>query len=91
MDEYLIMTMNTWSPFYVSFLVFQLTIVTHEIGHALGFWHEQSRPDRDDHVTVLWENILEGYEHNFYKRSDIIYHGVKYDIGSQMHYGNQVR
>lgn len=32
----------------------------HEIMHALGFWHEQSRPDRNQYVEVLWENIVEG-------------------------------
>ena len=59
----------------------------HEIGHALGLWHEQSREDRNSHVRIQYENITPGQEHNFNQHitdgDDI----GRYDFGSIMHYG----
>ena len=34
--------------------------MVHELGHAVGFWHEHTRPDRDDWVTIIRENIMVG-------------------------------
>jgi uncharacterized protein YjdB len=39
--------------------------VAHEIGHAIGLLHEQSKPDRDQYIKILHENIIQGMEHNF--------------------------
>ncbi|XP_046578542.1 zinc metalloproteinase nas-36-like [Haliotis rubra] len=68
---------------------FSLGIVVHELGHAIGFWHEHSRPDRDDHIRVKYENVRVGEDFNFLKESwrylDNL--DVPYDIGSVMHYG----
>ncbi|RKH31913.1 hypothetical protein D7Y13_12820 [Corallococcus praedator] len=61
--------------------------VIHELGHAIGFWHEQSREYRDDYVEILWDNILPDKEHNFEQHiSDGDNYGP-YDFGSIMHYG----
>ncbi|NXP76367.1 MEP1A protein, partial [Ramphastos sulfuratus] len=63
-------------------------IVEHEILHALGFYHEQSRMDRDDYVTIWWDEIIAGGEHNFVKYDDSLITDLNtpYDYESVMHY-----
>ncbi|NXX74061.1 MEP1A protein, partial [Urocolius indicus] len=63
-------------------------IVEHEVLHALGFYHEQSRTDRDDYVTIWWDEIIAGREHNFEKYDDtyITDLNTPYDYESVMHY-----
>jgi len=58
----------------------------HEIGHAVGMWHEQSREDRDAFVTVHWDKIQPGYEHNFNQHITDGDDVGAYDYGSIMHY-----
>jgi hypothetical protein len=35
----------------------------------VAHWHTGSRWDRDDYVTIVWENIVPGREYNFRKRT----------------------
>ena len=69
-----------------------LTISTSVL--VLGFFHEHTRTDRDDYVTIEWDNIPQDWVHNFYK-CDKRYGGcndlnVGYDYGSIMHYGRML-
>ncbi|KAG1971763.1 six-cysteine containing astacin protease [Pimephales promelas] len=44
-----------------------LNIVQHELLHTLGFHHEHNRSDRDNHVQIIFKNIIPGQEYNFDK------------------------
>ena len=64
--------------------------IQHEFLHALGFKHEQTRADRDDHINVFFENILPDFASNYAKIEineweDV---GSPYDFTSVMHYGS---
>uniref|UniRef100_A0A3P9DTX0 Metalloendopeptidase n=1 Tax=Maylandia zebra TaxID=106582 RepID=A0A3P9DTX0_9CICH len=61
-------------------------IVQHEVLHALGFDHEQTRSDRDQHVRILLENVIPGMEHNF-RKINTRNLDTPYDYNSVMHYG----
>lgn len=58
--------------------------IMHEIMHAIGFWHEHSRIDRDEYVDIFWENIDDRAHRNFYK----INSSTSMDIGEALDYNS---
>nr|QHB21523.1 venom M12A protease 2 [Platymeris rhadamanthus] len=66
----------------------KLGTMQHELLHVLGLEHEQSRPDRDQYVDIIKENILDGMEKNFKLVSQREYStlDIPYDYNSVMHY-----
>lgn len=59
--------------------------IMHELAHALGFWHEQSRMDRGDYVEIHRDRVIDGKEHNF--DIELFSHNYgPYDFDSVMHY-----
>lgn len=59
--------------------------VVHEIGHAVGLWHEQTRLDRDQYINIWWSNITAANVYNFNLRTEGGELGP-YDFASIMHY-----
>ncbi|MBC7923964.1 MAG: hypothetical protein H7Z75_23065 [Ferruginibacter sp.] len=64
--------------------------VIHEIGHAAGLFHEMSRSDRDNHVTINTGNIQAGgFQNNFekYESGNLAgFDSGDFDFGSVMMY-----
>ncbi|XP_051778466.1 hatching enzyme 1.2-like [Erpetoichthys calabaricus] len=60
-------------------------VIQHELNHVLGFLHEQSRSDRDQHVRIDWQYISPEYVNNFQKINTNNL-GTPYDYTSVMHY-----
>ncbi|XP_030834881.1 bone morphogenetic protein 1 homolog isoform X1 [Strongylocentrotus purpuratus] len=63
-------------------------VVVHELGHVVGFWHEHTRPDRNEFVGIVHQNIVPGQEYNFrvLDAAEVDSLGETYDFASIMHY-----
>lgn len=62
----------------------------HEIGHAMGLFHEQCRTDRDGFIRVNWNNIESRARHNF-DLFNVDYEGINigtFDFNSVMLYSS---
>jgi astacin len=64
----------------------QLGQTIHEIGHAIGLWHEQSRMDRDAFVRVDFGAVQDGQLHQFFTHLGLGVDVGGYDYASIMHY-----
>lgn len=61
--------------------------VIHEIGHAIGLFHEHTHPNRDSFVQINWDEIVNGKDINFKMQTANADSYSAYDYGSIMHYG----
>ena len=61
--------------------------VIHETMHTLGFWHESTRPDRDEHIAIQWDDLNTDLANATYKIMDFQEANAvgEYDVCSIMH------
>ena len=53
--------------------------IKHEIIHSLGYYHEQSRLDRDNFVKINFANVKSSHKYNFDWTQNTETFGVPYD------------
>ncbi|EPB65558.1 astacin, partial [Ancylostoma ceylanicum] len=81
-----------YQPIYLGYGCESFLHAAHEVGHALGMYHTQTRHDRDDYIKLVEENIQEEYREQFDKltKDQNENYGFPYDYGSIMHYASTV-
>jgi hypothetical protein len=60
-------------------------MIAHEILHAAGFYHEHQRTDRDQYITIVWDEMEPAVRDNFQIPTNSTDIGP-YDYDSIMHY-----
>jgi hypothetical protein len=60
--------------------------ILHEMGHTVGVWHEQTRPDRDAYVSVNYGAVIKASRSNFDELLDNDQLLTPYDYASVMEY-----
>jgi len=86
--------LGSWSPRYLVMSSACLdgnsnedvTFMVHEIFHALGVEHTQTRPDRDNYVIVHEDNIKPRFRSQYDLCSQCKTYGTPYNCMSIMHY-----
>lgn len=63
----------------------KVSTAIHEMAHAIGQEHEQSRDDRDNYVTMLWSNIKGGEKNRNMEKTNT-YDNNPYDYESVLQY-----
>ena len=94
MFQYGIMCFSMVSCVSVWYHVFQYGIAAHEIGHALGLFHEHQRPDRERYVSIIKQNVRTEsiYVNNFamVEEEEVNTYNLPYDYASVMAYAADV-
>ncbi|XP_017050621.2 seminal metalloprotease 1 [Drosophila ficusphila] len=73
----------------LGFGCFRIGSILHELLHALGFEHQHVAQDRDEYISIQWENIIPEFKINFINNDTTTkWHsfGESYDYDSVMHY-----
>ncbi|CAM1319519.1 Uncharacterised protein r2_g2790 [Pycnogonum litorale] len=62
--------------------------IQHQMMHALGFYHEHNRPDRDNYVQINWHNIQSGNDKLQFKISSMKCSISRYNsVGQELNFG----